>query len=84
MEMEHGRNDPTGAELRQFIERVQQLEAERKEISDQIKEVYAEAKGRGFLVMPIRAIVRELRRDPDDVAEEREILSLYRAALGME
>lgn len=72
-----------GEELRQFIERIEHLEAEKKALSDDIKEVYSEMKGRGYMVMPVRSIIKERRRNPDDVAEERAILSLYRAALGM-
>lgn len=72
-----------GEELRQFIERVEQLEAEKKALSDDIKEAYSEMKGRGYMVMPVRSIIKERRRNPDDVAEEQAILSLYRAALGM-
>lgn len=75
--------DVTGAELRQFIERIEQLEAEKKDTADRIKEVFAEMKGRGYLVIPVRSIIKERRRNPDDVAEEREILALYRSALGM-
>lgn len=76
--------DAAAAELRQIVERVEQLEAERKDIADQIKDVFAEAKARGYLTMPIRAIIRERRRKPDELAEERAVLELYRAALGME
>lgn len=72
-----------GEELRQFIERIEQLESERKDTGDRIKEVFAEIKSRGYLVMPVRSIIKERRRNPDDVAEEREILALYRSALGM-
>lgn len=79
--------DPTsnsaGEELRQFIERVERLEAEKKDIADAIKEVYAEAKGRGLLIMAIRKIVAERKRTPEDVAEEAAMLEMYRAALGM-
>lgn len=72
-----------GEELRQLIERIEHLEAEKKALSDDIKEVYSEMKSRGYLVMPVRSIIKERRRNPDDVAEEREILALYRSALGM-
>lgn len=71
------------AELRQFIEHIEQLEAEKRDIADSIKEVYAEAKGRGYLTMPMRSVVKERRRKPDDVAEERAVLEMYRSALGM-
>lgn len=74
----------TGAELRQFVERIERLEAEKKEIADQIKEVLSEAKGRGYLIMAIRKIVKLRAQDPDKRAEEEAILSLYKSALGME
>lgn len=73
----------TGEELRQFIERVEQLESERKDIAEQVKEVFAEMKGRGFDVKAIRAIIRERQQDPDDIAEQEAVLEMYRAALGM-
>ncbi len=73
----------TADELRQFIERVEHLEAEKRDIADQIKEVMAEAKGRGYDTAVIRKIISLRRRDKDDVAEEEAILDLYKQALGM-
>jgi uncharacterized protein (UPF0335 family) len=73
----------TGAELRQFIERFEQLEAEKKDIADQQKEVMAEAKGRGYDTKAMRQIVKERKRKPDALAEEQAVLDLYRSALGM-
>lgn len=73
----------TGEELRQFIERIEHLEEERKDIADQIKEVFSEMKGRGFDVKAVRTILKERRLDPDDVAEQEAIIDTYRAALGM-
>lgn len=73
----------TGDELRQFIERVEHLEAEKKDVSDQIKEVFSEMKGRGFDVKAVRAIIKERQQNPDDVAEQEAILDIYRTALGM-
>lgn len=73
----------TAAELRQFIERFERLEAEKKEIADQQKEVMAEAKGRGYDVKVIRKLIALRRRDPDDLAEEETVLETYKAALGM-
>lgn len=75
--------DVAAAELRQFVERVEALEAEKKGVSDQIKEVFAEMKARGYLVMPVRAIIKERRRKPDELAEEQAVLEMYRSALGM-
>lgn len=73
----------TADELRQFVERVEHLEAEKKDIAEQIKEVMAEAKGRGYDTKVLRKIVSLRKRDKDDVAEEEAILDLYKQALGM-
>ena len=70
-------------ELRQFIERIERLEEEKKDISDQIKEVFAESKGRGYDTKAMRAILRIRKREPDDVAEEEAIVEMYKAALNM-
>ena len=73
----------TANELRQFIERFERLEAEKKEIADQQKEVMAEAKGRGYDTKVMRKLVALRRRDKDDIAEEEAVLAMYREALGM-
>ena len=73
----------TADELRQFIERFERLEVEKKDIADQQKEVLAEAKGRGFDVKVLRKIVTLRRRDESEVAEEEAVLELYKEALGM-
>ncbi len=73
----------TAAELRQFIERYERLEAEKKDIADQQKEVMAEAKGRGYDVKVIKKLIALRKREPADVSEEEAILQLYREALGM-
>lgn len=73
----------TGQELLQFIERVERLEEEKKEVSEQIKEVFAEMKGRGFDVKAIRTILRERKQDPNDVAEQEAVIDMYKSALGM-
>ncbi len=75
--------NPAGDELRAFIERYESLELEKKEATDAMKEVMAEAKGRGFDVKVLRKIVALRKRDRDDVAEEEAILEMYKAALGM-
>ena len=69
--------------LRQFIERLERLELEKKDISDQQKEVLAEAKNRGYDVKIIRKIVTLRLRDQTEVAEEGAVLVLYKEALGM-
>lgn len=76
-------NNPAGDEIRAFIERYEQLEAEKKVIADGMKEVMAEAKGRGYDVKVLKKIVALRKRDRDDVAEEEAILDMYKAAIGM-
>ena len=75
--------DVTADELRQFVERYEHLEAEKKDIADQQKEVMAEAKGRGYDTKVLRKVIALRKRKPDDIAEEEAILDLYKAALGM-
>jgi uncharacterized protein (UPF0335 family) len=69
--------------LRSFVERVEKLEEEKKALADDIKDVYAEAKGNGFDVKILRKIVSMRRQDTDKRREEEEILDLYLSALGM-
>ncbi len=76
-------SNATAQELRQFIERFERLEEEKKEIADQQKEVMAEAKGRGYDTKVMRKIVALRKRDRDDIAEEEAVLEMYKAALGM-
>lgn len=71
------------AELRQFIERFERLEAEKKDIADQQKEVMAEAKARGYDTKVMRLVIARRKRDKDDIAEEEAVLSMYLEALGM-
>lgn len=73
----------TADELRQFIERFERLEAERKDIAEQQKEVMAEAKSRGYDTAVMRKIIALRKRDQNDIAEEEAIMDLYKQALGM-
>lgn len=73
----------TADELRQFIERFERLEMEKKDLADQQKEVMAEAKARGYDTKVMRKLVSMRKRDRDDLAEEEAVLDLYRQALGM-
>ncbi|ABL71804.1 DUF2312 domain-containing protein [Paracoccus denitrificans] len=73
----------TADELRQFVERIEHLEQEKRDIAEQIKEVYAEAKGRGYDGAALRQIVALRRKDKDQVAEQEAVLELYKSALGM-
>ena len=72
-----------GDQLRALIERIERLEEEKKAISEDIKEVYGEAKGGGFDVKTIRQIVRIRKLDANDRMEQEAILDTYMHALGM-
>lgn len=72
------------AELRQIIERIERLEEEKAGISDDIKDVLGEAKGRGYDTAAIRTIIRLRKKDANERIEEETILQTYMAALGME
>lgn len=71
------------SQLRAFIERVERLEDEKKTIAEDIKEVYAEAKGTGFDTKQMRVIVRMRKKSTAERQEERTKLELYLEALGM-
>ena len=73
----------TAEELRQFIERIEQLDAEKSDLAEQAKEVMAEAKGRGYDTKVIRKVIALRKRKPDEIAEEEAIMEMYKAALGM-
>ena len=73
----------TADELRQFIERFEQLESEKKDVAEQQKDLMAEAKGRGYDTRILRMVVALRKRKPDDLAEEEAVLELYKSALGM-
>ena len=70
-------------ELRSFVERYERLEAEKKDIADQQKEVMAEAKGRGYDVVALRKLITLRKKDPAKLSEEEAVLELYRGALGV-
>ena len=79
-------NDPyavTADELRQFIERYEQLNAEKADVSERQKELMAEAKGRGYDTKAMRKIVALRKQKPDDIAEAEAVLEMYKTALGM-
>ncbi len=73
----------TADELRQFIERFEQLEAEKQDAAEQQKELMAEAKGRGYDTKVMRKVIALRKRKPEEIAEEEAVLEMYRAALGM-
>ena len=69
--------------LKAFVERIERLEEEKKTIADDIRDVYAEAKGTGFDVKALRTIVRLRKQDADERREHETILETYMLALGM-
>jgi uncharacterized protein (UPF0335 family) len=73
----------TAGELRQFVERYERLEADKRDIAEQMKEVMAEAKARGYDAKVLRKLIALRKRDSSEVSEEEAILELYKEALGM-
>lgn len=70
-------------ELRAFVERMERLDAEKKDLGDAQREVMAEAKGRGYDTKVIRKVIAMRKRDAQDLAEEEAVLDMYKEALGM-
>ncbi|HVB15845.1 MAG TPA: GapR family DNA-binding domain-containing protein [Stellaceae bacterium] len=72
-----------GERLRSLIERIERLEEEKRTLAEDIKEVFAEAKGSGFDTKIMRQIIRIRRMDKDDLDEQETLLDIYKRALGM-
>jgi uncharacterized protein (UPF0335 family) len=70
-------------QLKAFVERIERLEEEKKATSDDIRDVYAEAKGTGFDTKALHTIVRLRKLDTDERREQQEVLDTYLHALGM-
>jgi uncharacterized protein (UPF0335 family) len=70
-------------QLKAFVERIERLEEEKKSLSDDIRDVYAEAKGNGYDVKALRQVVRLRKQDANERAEQEAILETYLQALGM-
>lgn len=70
-------------QLKAVVERIERLEEEKKTLADDIRDVYAEAKGNGFDVTALRTIVRMRKQDSNERAENETILETYMQALGM-
>jgi uncharacterized protein (UPF0335 family) len=70
-------------QLRLFVDKIERLEEEKKELGEQLKEVYAEAKGEGFDVKILRKLISLRKIRPNDRQEQEELLDLYKSALGM-
>jgi uncharacterized protein (UPF0335 family) len=79
---ETGTDEINAGHLRAFIERIERLNEEKKALGEDIKEVYAEAKGNGFDTKIIRKIISIRGQDPDRRVEEETLIDLYLAALG--
>ncbi|MCA0399256.1 MAG: DUF2312 domain-containing protein [Proteobacteria bacterium] len=77
-------NPSTAGQLKALIERVERLEEEKKQIADDIKDVYAEAKANGFDTKILRKIVSLRRQDANERREQEELLDTYLRALGMQ
>lgn len=73
----------SGAELRQFIEKVERLEEEKAELAESIRDIFAEAKAQGFDVKTMRQVLKLRRMKKEELAEQEELLDLYMHALGM-
>ena len=72
-----------GEQLRAFIERIERLEEEKKDVQEQIKEVFSEAKGTGFDVRIMRQLLRLRKLRDVDRSEQEELLEIYKSAIGM-
>jgi uncharacterized protein (UPF0335 family) len=72
-----------GKRLKAFIERIERLEEEKKGLADDIKDIYAEAKGTGFDTKTIRKLIALRKMDTEKRRESEELLELYKAAVGM-
>jgi uncharacterized protein (UPF0335 family) len=70
-------------QLKAFVERIERLEEEKKAIADDVRDVYAEAKGNGYDVKALRTVVRLRKQDANERAEQETILETYMQALGM-
>jgi len=76
-------DDPVqGDQLKSIVERIERLEEEKKTISDDIKEVYAEAKGNGYDIGALKKVIALRKRDLDERKEEEAVIDLYLQAVG--
>jgi len=83
IEIPDGAETVAAGQLRAFVERVERLHEEQAALSDDVRDVYAEARGNGFDVKAIKALVKLRKMDAARRQEEEAILDLYKAALGM-
>lgn len=73
----------SGEQLRQYIERIERLEQEKQDISDNIRDAFAEAKGNGFDTKVMRQVIKIRKMKPEERDEQESVLDLYKHALGM-
>lgn len=76
-------NDTAGKQILAFIQRVERMEEEKAAIAQDVKEIYAEAKGNGFDTKILRMIVRRRKQDANERAEQEALLDLYEHQIGM-
>lgn len=77
-----GDNSIAGDRLKSFIERIERLTEEKKSLQEDIKEIFAEAKGQGFDTKIMRKVIARRARDKDDIDEEESLIEVYERALG--
>lgn len=82
-EIGHNSYSVTADELQQLVEQVESLEAEKRKTAELIRDVYGEAKARGYDTKVMRKLIALRKRKPDAIAEEQAILEMYGRALGM-
>ena len=70
-------------QLRSFVERIERLEEEKKALSDDVRDVYAQAKGSGFDLKVLRQVIRLRKMNNSDRQEQETLLDIYKRALGM-
>jgi len=77
-------NGVDGSHLKNYVERIEKLEADKKAIADDIKEVFAEAKGFGYDPKIMREILKIRKLDDSELYEKESMIEIYKTALGME
>jgi uncharacterized protein (UPF0335 family) len=83
MMQSHGIHTATATQLRQFIESIERLEEEKAQLQEQVKEIFAHAKSEGFDVKVMKQVLKLRKMKKEDVAEQEELLEVYKQALGM-
>lgn len=81
--MNAGTGHNSKQQIKSIVDRIERLEDEKQQIADDIKEIYAEAKGNGYDVKALRAIIRRRRQDAAKLAEHEALVETYMRALGM-